>query len=579
MFSLYASRLGLLVCAIALVVWTAVTANEAPVVSALLNLRFTGFGASGIGSVLVAAFFSLLPFMLLGAFAGASLARAFRHTLLNILAAWCIAIVIAALCLTAGSAAAPGAGEFHAPGLLGLIWPGLGTLIGSVFGGALRVPPLAALRSTAVRLVICALAFGCLLLALRSMLFEAQPAALPIAHIRSADKRDLVELARIHNPFRLGNETTQLFLPPQHVGALLAWGVSIFNPASRARLTAQDGALQAEVSLPTPERWRGNARYLNASLAMRGVLTGKAYLRIEHCRLRIGHFGLQDSACSFVLRSTYAFLTRQASIDSALNSLHRLSIGPQGISAQYAAIRLDPAGRDAIHGLLGPSPVVQAGIIAQLAQLRANTSAASHPQTAFEDVLKEAFALARERAQDTDAVSENQAAILALATVLGHHDIATLGGFERPPDLDVLTTAYASMTLRNRQDWRKHFLVSAALTQISSTNLSDATGLLKEELDAVKQTGGFSFGDLQMDRAGTVFGDAIARNPSSARSMQQWLATRFDVECIAPPAEDMPEDISDAELQRRFGGVGGAGYKTLINEIERRVNRCAVYRS
>ncbi len=594
MFSLSASRVGMLVCAIGLVVWTAMTANEAPVLSAVLNLRFTGFGASGLSSVLVAAFISLLPFMLLGAFASASLYRtaddrsatrtrnwqtpAFVGTLVRVLTGWCLATLLAAFCVAVGSIFTTETFVFAAPGWLELAWITLGTFTGCVFGITLRLPMPAALRSAALRMLLCLIVIGTVILMLRSLMLDEQPSELPVAQITSAEKRDLVELARIHNPFRLGDQATLLYLRPRQLNMLLAWCVSIFNPASRAQISTQHGAVQAAVSVPAPAKLGGGKRYVNASLQLQGVLSGKTELQIDQCNLSVGRLTLANHRCSFVVRSVYNLIARHASADSALNSLQQLTINAQGISANYSAIRLDPNGRSALRGLLGPSPTVQAGIVAQYGLLRTQSTNNPHSTDAFEDTLRRAFVLASERTEDSDAVSENQAAILALATVLGHHDIASVGGFERPSDLEALNAKYARLSLRGREDWRKHFLVSAALTQISSTLLSDAAGLLKEELDADGPSG-FSFADLQMDRAGTLFGEAIARDSARAESMQQWIIHRYDLDCIAPRPDDMPERMSDAELQHRFGGVGGAGYKTLINEIEQRVNRCTAYRS
>jgi hypothetical protein len=49
------------------------------------------------------------------------------------------------------------------------------------------------------------------------------------------------------------------------------------------------------------------------------------------------------------------------------------------------------------------------------------------------------------------------------------------------------------------------------------------------------------------------------------------------VDDFFPPAADLPEDLTDAEFQARFGGVGGAGYNRLVEEIEKRLGRCAAY--
>ena len=121
-------------------------------------------------------------------------------------------------------------------------------------------------------------------------------------------------------------------------------------------------------------------------------------------------------------------------------------------------------------------------------------------------------------------------------------------------------------------------MVSAALALLSNESLSDAAGLLKEELDAGEGGSGFSFSDLLADRAGTLFALAATRDKKSARRMQDRLAAGFDIDEVFPPAADLPEGIQDAELQAKYGGVGGEEYMGVIREIERRLAGCEALR-
>jgi hypothetical protein len=118
--------------------------------------------------------------------------------------------------------------------------------------------------------------------------------------------------------------------------------------------------------------------------------------------------------------------------------------------------------------------------------------------------------------------------------------------------------------------------VSAALTVLSAEAPSDAVGLLKEELDAARGSG-FSFGDLLADRAGTTFAAVATRDEASAVAMQERLARGFRGDDFFPEGADLPEDLTDAELQPVYGGVGGAGYQRVVDEIERRVAACPAY--
>ena len=178
-----------------------------------------------------------------------------------------------------------------------------------------------------------------------------------------------------------------------------------------------------------------------------------------------------------------------------------------------------------------------------------------------------------------DPVMENRAAIFALGVLLGHERIEEFLGEVLPDDNSRMPQRmFQRVEVRDRSDWTKHFCVSAALTLLSDSIVSDAAGLLKEELDADIGGSGFSFGDLLADRAGTTFAICATRDESAARAMQNRIAGGFEVDDFFPPAADLPEGIPDAELQSRYGGVGGEPYLRLIGEIERRIASCAAYR-
>jgi hypothetical protein len=77
------------------------------------------------------------------------------------------------------------------------------------------------------------------------------------------------------------------------------------------------------------------------------------------------------------------------------------------------------------------------------------------------------------------------------------------------------------------------------------------------------------------DRAGTRFAERATRGEASARAVQERVAAGFRVDDFFPSAADLPEGIPDAELQSRYGGVGGDTYRTLDTEIDRRLSACA----
>ena len=45
-----------------------------------------------------------------------------------------------------------------------------------------------------------------------------------------------------------------------------------------------------------------------------------------------------------------------------------------------------------------------------------------------------------------------------------------------------------------------------------------------------------------------------------------------------PKAVDLPESMSEAEFKRRFGGVNEPPYRSVMQQIERRLAALALYR-
>jgi uncharacterized protein YfiM (DUF2279 family) len=110
-----------------------------------------------------------------------------------------------------------------------------------------------------------------------------------------------------------------------------------------------------------------------------------------------------------------------------------------------------------------------------------------------------------------------------------------------------------TVTLTGRDDFAKHFIVSAVLAANAGGPLSDAVGLYKEIEDS-RGGSGFSFNDIAADRAGTRFGE-YAVIGSSVRQLQQKLSAGISEKEIMPATQDLPGFMPEAEFNRRFGGI------------------------
>ena len=188
------------------------------------------------------------------------------------------------------------------------------------------------------------------------------------------------------------------------------------------------------------------------------------------------------------------------------------------------------------------------------------------------DFLVPLFQLARERTPHSDAIDENRAAILVLAFYVNGKSLEQvlpqMKLRQQPVQHQVL--------LSQRDDFAKHFIVSAALAASAGSPLADAVGLYKEIADS-RGGSGFSFNDIAADRAGVRFGESAVKR-TTAKQLQAKVGAGTIESDLIPATADLPEYLTEAEFKRRFGGVDGVEYKKLMAEIEQRVAALPLYR-
>jgi hypothetical protein len=475
------------------------------------------------------------------------------------------AIALAWLALTARGRSLPGPFE--------LLLPGLGVVFGVWAGLAWRRGPRARLlflpSVAAQALVLLLLAFGLALLAL-----DPEAALPPREPPTSAEKRELVELFRGKNPRKVPpGETRTLRLSQPELDRLVSWAASV-GIRARTAVRLEDGGVSGQASLRLPR----TGRWLNVSASTQ-LSIEQGRLAAAHPRLRAGQLSLPPFLLEALTPFFVAGLQHDRDLRRVLPAVESLTLTPEAAVLTYGRVEMPPGLVTRLVWGEELSEATHAAVYSQVDRLLATLEKAPRGDARFALALETAFASARERtAQGGAAVDENRAAILALGIVLGHPRVARAVG-ER---LDDERSARASgvqrgTALRGRADWSRHFTVSGALTVVSAVAPSDAAGLLKEELDADGGSG-FSFADLLADRAGTTFADVATADEAAAIALQQRLAQGFWVDDFFPPADGLAEGIADAELQARYGGVGGPLYRRETEEIERRLARCAAYR-
>jgi len=171
-----------------------------------------------------------------------------------------------------------------------------------------------------------------------------------------------------------------------------------------------------------------------------------------------------------------------------------------------------------------------------------------------------------------DAAENNRAALTALA--------AYLAGFSLPRLLEgdshsVRRAPRVLLSLHGRRDFAEHYVISAAITVNGGSRLANAIGLIKEEEDA-KKGSGFSFTDLAANRAGVHLGERATGDEATA--VLAWLASARSDSDLMPDFRDLPEFMSQAEFDRRFGPIGSERYLRLIGQIDARLEQHALAR-
>jgi hypothetical protein len=405
---------------------------------------------------------------------------------------------------------------------------------------------------------------------------QSTPLGLDPPTLTSGTRRRLYRTLAGQNPKKIPpGATATLQLTGGDINDLLAWGASTMDRRPLAHVDLSRDRPTVMISTQSPVSV-GQAKYLNiiADGGMQ-ITDGELYLSIH--RLLVGPVEVPG----FLLDPFSVLVASEANHSERLRPflapVRDMRLSSSGLSATYGPAVLPPgliaslfAGADSIKELQDAVSIHAGRLVKSEARLLP-------ADRRFGGTLETAFRFARERSKEHDPTVENQAAILALGILLGHRNVDQLIGPLMDDAQWRAARAFRETTLRRRSDWTKHFWLSASIVVLSTQGIADAAGMLKEELDADGGSG-FSFGDLLADRSGTTFALAATRDANAARAIQDRLARGFRADDFIPDGTDLPEDMTDAQLRARFGGVGGAAFRRLTDEIERRLAACGAYR-
>ena len=328
-----------------------------------------------------------------------------------------------------------------------------------------------------------------------------------------------------------------------------------------ARIELKRGTAHLGASLRLPALPLGIYLNLESELAEDGALA-----RFDS--FRVGQLPVPAWLAQRMIPRLLGIVVDEPDQRSFLRAIKRISIGDDRVALTYEWQKDLP---DKLRTVLLPADDQERLRLYQQ-RLVEITKSLKAPNASLTELLVPLFALAGERSKGADAVAENRAVILVLTLFVNGQDLSGIlpsaKTWPRPQKHGVL--------LSGRDDFPKHFIVSAALAAKAGGPLSDAVGLYKELADA-REGSGFSFNDIAADRAGTRFGE-FAADSASARRLQERLRAGVVERDLMPATEDLPEFMPERDFIRRFGGVGAPPYNKMMAEIERRIAALPLYR-
>lgn len=403
-------------------------------------------------------------------------------------------------------------------------------------------------------------------------LFEATPKVVDVPAITAEDGVRLEQMLKLAE--RREDRTADLhFTAANLTGIAAAWLTSSAS-ATRLAFAGDADRLQCEFTRPVSAGQR-EPRYFN--------LVATVQPAIRHGRIdpglsavRVGGLRVPDALVpplsslvgSLLARTPEARRLADAvtEMSFAAGRLH-LVVEPDRASAAFAAsMALSPAAserlRDDVRGIV-------ATMVAELSSLPAGDDR-------FLGLVRGAFEIAARPTAGANPAERNRAAIVALAMLIGDSRIGRLAGFPASEELASFPVLFSRRTtLQRRNDLARHFVVSAALRALSTSDYAMALGLFKEQLDAVDGGTGFSFTDIAADMAGLRFAEN-AVDPAGAARFQRRVAAECAVEAMLPALGGLPDGLSQATFETLYGSPQDSRYQMVIRVISHRMEACSL---
>jgi hypothetical protein len=326
-----------------------------------------------------------------------------------------------------------------------------------------------------------------------------------------------------------------------------------------------------QVVVHASHRMRLLGRWLNVTMRAEGPSQG-----FPNTRLKVGLWDFPPWLSRRVLQVGRLYLRRRADVPpldimvrnfkveggtvSALISLP----GKSGLVDEMASAVAEPVDRTSVLR-----------IYCALGDLQRDK-----PNADFTEQVRRAFNVDPESAS---RASFNRAAFVALAMLAVDERVGDFAQLS-PADLGKCRIPVVPTAIYGRQDWPKHWALSAAIAVGAGTQLSEAAGEWKELADslarqsqfALRDPSGFSMADLAADRAGFRTARA-AWQADGADRMAAALANATPEQLLPAELVRREEALGNAAFVKRYGGLDDPRFKQRVREIDAVLDKAGLH--
>ena len=316
-----------------------------------------------------------------------------------------------------------------------------------------------------------------------------------------------------------------------------------------------------QIAIFVPPSWWGS--YLDLSFNIRQNQQG-IYLK----SFKLGEISIPDPAANWLV----PFIVHNTPLNQywqlATQYIKSVNLTPDSLEISYLSSFVEQAKRLAVqkHKDYPNLPIYQQQI---------NDIVNQHDpewRLSIMDLIQPLFATAYQRSNESTAINENRAVIIAIATYVFK------GELRKYLPIGLIYNKEYPVFAYKRIDIPQHFIASALLTAVDSPFLTHKMGIDKEVGDSQKGSG-FSFIDLLADKAGIRFGQMAISSAKQARALQQALANSKDYTLIIPAIDGLPEQMDQDSFEQLYTEIGSPAYEDMIKIIETRINNLAIYQT